>query len=66
MALKGSAVLRKLTLGRCSIGSDGLTKLTETLKTIPTLRVLDISGSTVDLTAGKSLGKCLGYYFVKM
>ena len=60
MALKGNAVLSELRLGLCSIGSEGITKLTETLKTIRTLRVLDISGSTVDLTAGKNLGKHYG------
>ena len=57
MALKGNAVLSELMLRLCSIGSEGITKLTETLKTIHTLRVLDISGSTVGLTAGKNLGK---------
>ena len=61
MALKGSAVLSELRLGLCSIGSEGITILTETLKTIHTLRVLDISGSTLSLTAGKNLGKCYGY-----
>ena len=57
MALKGSSVLSELRLRLCSIGSEGITKLTETLKPINTLRVLDISGSTVGLTAGKILGE---------
>ena len=61
MALKGSVVLSELRLGLCGIGADGIAKLTETLKTIHTLRVLDISGSTVGHTAGKDLGKCSGY-----
>ena len=56
MALKGNAVLSELRLGLCSVESEGITKLTETLKTIRTLQVLDISGSTVGLTAGKNLG----------
>ena len=57
MALKGNAVLSELRLGLCSIGSEGITELTETLKPIRTLRVLDISGSTVGDTAGKNLGR---------
>ena len=62
MALKGNVVLSELKLGLCSIGSEGITKLTETLKTTPTLRVLDISGSTVCHTAGKYLGKVILNY----
>ena len=50
-------MLGELRLGLCSIGPEGITKLTETLKTLHTLQVLDISGSTVDFTAGKNLGK---------
>ena len=57
MALNGNAVLSELRLGLCSIGSEGITELTETLKTIHTLRVLDISGSTVGFIAGKNLGR---------
>ena len=62
MALQGNAVLSELRLGLCSIGSEGITKLTETLKPIDTLRVLDISGSTLGLTAGKNLGKSYEHY----
>ena len=54
-------MLSELRLGLCSIGSEGITKLTETLEAIHTLRVLDISGSTVGFTAGKSLGKPFGH-----
>ena len=54
-------MLGELRLGLCSIGPEGITKLTETLKTLHTLQVLDISGSTVDLTAGKNLGKYCGH-----
>ena len=61
IALKGSAVLGELRLGLCSIGPEGVSKLTETLKTVPTLQVLDISCSTVGLTAGKNLGKYCGH-----
>ena len=61
IALKDSAVLGELRLGLCSIGLEGVTKLTETLKTIRTLQVLDISGSTVGLTAGKNLGRYYGH-----
>ena len=50
-------MLTELRLGLCGIGTDGTTSLMETLKTIHTLQVLDISGSTVALVAGKSLGK---------
>ena len=50
-------MLGELRLGLCSIGLDGTTELMETLKMIHTLQVLDISGSTVGLTAGKNLGK---------
>ena len=57
IALKDSAVLGELRLGLCSIGPEGITKLTETLRTIHTLQVLDISGSAVGLTAEKNVGK---------
>jgi len=48
MALKGNAVLSELRLGLCSIGSEGITKLTETLKTIITEEGMSMFASNGD------------------
>ena len=50
-------MLTELRLGLCGIGNEGTTSLTETLRNIPTLRVLDLSGNAVPSTAIKDLCK---------
>ena len=66
LALKGNEVLSELRLALCNIGSDGIVQLCEALTDIPTLRVLNLSGNTVDLLGAKKLGEYCGrrIYFV--
>ena len=63
MALRRNTVLAELKLGLCGIGDEGVIPLTETLKSIRTLKVLDMLGNTVSPTAAKNIGEhCIGIF----
>ena len=55
-ALRNSPVLSELRLGWCNINGEVVNLLTETLKSVQTMKVLDISGCTVNSVAAKNIG----------
>ena len=56
-ALRGNTVLTVLRLGDCHIDAEGTSYLVQALCDITTLRVLDLSRSTVDSQGATHLGK---------
>ena len=59
-ALKGNTVLTELSLGDCHIDAEGTSHLAQALCDITTLRVLRLSGNTVDSQGARHLGKLSG------
>ena len=53
-------VLSELRVALCNIGSKGIVRLCEALKDIATLRVLNLSGNSIDLLGAQSLGRYCG------
>ena len=56
-ALRGNTVLTELKLWECHIDAEGTAQLADVLCGITTLRVLDLSGNTVDTQGARHLGK---------
>ena len=59
-ALRGNTVLTELRLYRCHIDAEGTSHLAQALCDITTLRVLDLSGNTVDSQGARHLSKLSG------
>ena len=59
-ALRGNTVLTMLRLWDCHIDAEGTSHLAQALCDITTLRVLDLSGNTVDSLGARHLGKLSG------
>ena len=59
-ALRGNTVLTELSLRSCNIDADETSHLAQALCDITTLRVLNLSGNTVDSQGARHLGKLSG------
>ena len=59
-ALRGNTVLTELRLWYCGIDAEGTSHLAQALCDITTLRVLWLSGNTVDSQGARHLGKLSG------
>ena len=59
-ALRGSTVLTELKLRACGIDAEGTSHLSQALCDNTTLRVLDLSGNTVDSQGARHLGMLSG------
>ena len=59
-ALRGNTVLTELKLSDCHIDAEGTSCLAQALCDITTLRVLNLSGNTVDSQGARHLGKLSG------
>ena len=59
-ALRGNTVLTELRLARCGNDAEGTSHLVQALCDITTLRVLSLSGNTVDSQGARHLGKFSG------
>ena len=59
-ALRGNTVLTELRLEYCGIDAEGTSHLAQALCDITTLRVLYLSGNTVDSQGARHLGKLSG------
>ena len=59
-ALRRNTGLTELRLWDCHIDAEGTSHLAQALRNITTLRVLDLSGNTVDSQGARHLGKLSG------
>ena len=59
-ALRGNTVLTELGLWNCHIDAEGTSHLAQALCDITTLRVLWLSGNTIDSQGARDLGKLSG------
>ena len=59
-ALRRNTVLTELSLYHCGIDAEGISHLAQALCDITTLRVLNLSGNTVDSQGARHLGKLSG------
>ena len=59
-ALRKNTVLTELRLEWCGTDAEGISHLAQALCNITTLRVLDLSGNTVDSQGARHLGKLSG------
>ena len=59
-ALRGNTVLTELRLLDCDIDAEGLSHLVQALCVNTTLRVLDLTGNTIDSKGAEHLGKLSG------